>query len=99
MNNDDKELEKLVAAHRAEVHAAPEHLKEQWHAAIASAAALVLERCFSGNAGIVRGTEQSRAPRTAPRCRAPGFIFGMLGQDALQSVPAYAQLKTVKCPL
>lgn len=36
----DKELDTLVAAHKAEVHPAPQHIVNQWHSAIDEAAAL-----------------------------------------------------------
>ncbi|MGI9239070.1 MAG: hypothetical protein ACR2QZ_16845 [Woeseiaceae bacterium] len=36
----DKELDTLVAEHKAEVHPAPEHVVNQWHSAIDEAAAL-----------------------------------------------------------
>ena len=34
------DLEKLVAAHKAEIHEAPAHVKQQWHDAIDEAAAM-----------------------------------------------------------
>lgn len=40
MSNQDDDLDRLVADHRAETHAAPTHLKQQWHDAIDQAAAL-----------------------------------------------------------
>jgi len=36
----DKELDQLIAAHEADIHAAPPHLVQQWHNAIDEAAAL-----------------------------------------------------------
>lgn len=38
------EIDRVVAAHRAEIHKAPEHLKAQWHDAIDAAAALERDR-------------------------------------------------------
>lgn len=44
----DKELDKLIAAHKAEVHAAPRHIVQQWHSAIDEAAALERGRQHDG---------------------------------------------------
>lgn len=40
----DKELDSLVRAHKADVHAAPEHVVQQWHSAIDEAATLERQR-------------------------------------------------------
>jgi len=40
MKDDIENLDDLVAAHRADVHGAPTHLKQQWHNTINEAAAL-----------------------------------------------------------
>lgn len=47
--NDD--LDKLIAAHQADVHEAPAHLKQQWHDAIDDAAALERGRTPTRNTG------------------------------------------------
>lgn len=51
MSEHDKDLDEIIAAQRAEVHAAPEHLKQQWHAAISEAAALEKGREENPKAG------------------------------------------------
>ncbi len=63
--NDD--IDDIVSAHRAETHAAPAHLKQQWHSAIDQAAALEHGR-----------TSESRS--TGP---ASGAFWGMAVAAAL----------------
>lgn len=40
----DRELDALIKAHKADVHAAPEHVVQQWHSAIDEAATLERQR-------------------------------------------------------
>lgn len=63
----DKELEKLVAAHKADVHPAPSHRVQQWHGAIDDAAAL----------------ERGRSGAPAPRWHPGSFFWGMAVTAAL----------------
>jgi len=61
MNEKNDKLDELVSAHRAEVHEAPVHLKQQWHDAIDQAAAL----------------ERGRAPIPRERWHPGSFFWGM----------------------
>jgi hypothetical protein len=61
MNEQNDKLDELVAAHKAEDHEAPAHLKQQWHAAIDKAAAL----------------ERGRAPIPRERWHPSSFFWGM----------------------
>jgi hypothetical protein len=61
MNNPDDKLDDLVAAHRAETHPAPSHLKQQWHDAIDEAAAL----------------ERGHRPEVAKPWHPSSFFWGM----------------------
>lgn len=63
----DKELQKLVAAHQADVHRAPSHRVEQWHDAIDGAAT----------------QERGRSGTTAPVRRPAAFFWGMAVSAAL----------------
>lgn len=63
----DKELDRLVAAHEADIHAAPSHLVQQWHNAIDEAAALE------------RGRQQAQVQRWHPT----SFFWGMAVTAAL----------------
>ncbi|MDH3615716.1 MAG: hypothetical protein OEQ90_04515 [Gammaproteobacteria bacterium] len=63
----DKKLDKLIAAHEADIHAAPAHVVQQWHSAIDEAAAL----------------ERGRVPAPAPRWHPTSFFWGMAVTAAL----------------
>lgn len=63
----DKELDKLVAAHQADVHPAPSHIVEQWHSAIDEAAA----------------RERGRQPADVKRWHPTSFFWGMAVTAAL----------------
>ena len=67
MNEQDDKLNELVAAHKAEIHEAPAHLKHQWHAAIDQAAAL----------------ERGRAPIPRERWHPSSFFWGMAVSAAI----------------
>ncbi len=67
MNEQDDKLNELVAAHKAEIHEAPAHLKQQWHAAIDQAAAL----------------ERGRAPIPRERWHPSSFFWGMAVSAAI----------------
>lgn len=67
MNEQDDKLDDLVAAHKAETHEAPVHLKQQWHAAIDQAAAL----------------ERGRAPTPRERWHPGSFFWGMAVSAAI----------------
>jgi len=67
MNEQDDKLDDLVAAHKAETHEAPVHLKQQWHAAIDQAAAL----------------ERGRAPAPRERWHPGSFFWGMAVSAAI----------------
>jgi hypothetical protein len=51
MNEQNDKLDELVAAHKAETHEAPAHLKQQWHNAIDEAAALERGRKTTASTG------------------------------------------------
>jgi hypothetical protein len=61
MNEQNDKPDELVTAHRAEIHEAPTHLKQQWHDAIDQAAAL----------------ERGRAPQARERWHPGSFFWGM----------------------
>lgn len=63
----DKELDKLIATHKADVHAAPRHIVQQWHSAIDEAAAL----------------ERGRQHDVAQRWHATSFFWGAAVTAAL----------------
>jgi hypothetical protein len=63
----DKQLERIVAAHEADIHAAPPHVVQQWHEAIDEAAAL----------------ERGRVEAPAPRWHPTSFFWGMAVTAAL----------------
>lgn len=63
----DKELDRLVAAHEADIHTAPSHVVQQWHSAIDEAAALE------------RGRQQAEVQRWHPT----SFFWGMAVTAAL----------------
>jgi len=63
----DKELEKLIAAHEADIHAAPPHVVQQWHEAIDEAATL----------------ERGRVESPAARWHPTSFFWGMAVTAAL----------------
>jgi hypothetical protein len=63
----DKELDKLIAAHEADIHAVPVHVVQQWHSAIDEAAAL----------------ERGRVVAPAPRWHPTSFFWGMAVTAAL----------------
>ena len=63
--NDD--LDRIVAAHKAETHTAPEHLKAQWHDALDAAAAL----------------ERGKTPRPEPGWHPTSFFWGAAVTAAL----------------
>ena len=67
MNEQDDKLDELVAAHKAETHEAPAHLKQQWHAAIDQAAAL----------------ERGRASKPEERWHPNSFFWGMAVSAAI----------------
>jgi len=67
MNEQNDKLNELVAAHKAEIHEAPAHLKQQWHAAIDQAAAL----------------ERGRAPIPRERWHPSSFFWGMAVSAAI----------------
>ena len=67
MNEQDDKLNELVAAHNAEIHEAPAHLKQQWHAAIDQAAAL----------------DRGRAPIPRERWHPSSFFWGMAVSAAI----------------
>ncbi len=67
MNEQDDKLNELVAAHKADIHEAPAHLKQQWHAAIDQAAAL----------------ERGRAPIPRERWHPSSFFWGMAVSAAI----------------
>jgi hypothetical protein len=67
MSNQDDDLERMVADHRAETHAAPIHLKQQWHDAIDQAATL----------------ENRRANATKSRWHPSSFFWGAAVSAAL----------------
>jgi hypothetical protein len=63
----DKELDKLVAAHEADIHPAPSHVVQQWHNTIDEAAAL----------------ERGRIETPEPRWHPGSFFWGMAVTAAL----------------
>jgi len=67
MNNQDDELDRLISAHRADVHKAPAHLKQQWHDAIDQASAL----------------ERGRTEEPKPGWHPSSFFWGMAVSAAL----------------
>ena len=67
MTDHDKELDELVTAHRAEIHKAPDFLKEQWHSAITEAAAL----------------ERGREAKTRTGWHPGSFFWGMAASAAI----------------
>ena len=67
MNEHDDKLDAIVAAHKAETHEAPAHLKQQWHDAIDQAAAL----------------ERGRAPTPQERWHPSSFFWGMAVSAAI----------------
>ncbi len=68
MNDNNDELDRsMVAAHRADVHEAPVHLKQQWHDAIDQAAAL----------------ERGRTEEPKPGWHPSSFFWGMAVSAAL----------------
>jgi len=67
MNEQDNKLDAIVAAHKAETHEAPAHLKQQWHDAIDQAAAL----------------ERGRAPVPRERWHPSSFLWGMAVSAAI----------------
>jgi hypothetical protein len=67
MNEQNDKLDELVAAHKAEIHEAPAHLKQQWHAAIDQAAAL----------------ERGRVPIPRERWHPSSFFWGMAVSAAI----------------
>ena len=68
MNDNNDELDRsLVAAHRADVHETPVHLKQQWHDAIDQAAAL----------------ERGRSEELKPGWHPSSFFWGMAVSAAL----------------
>jgi hypothetical protein len=67
MNNQDEKIDELVAAHRADIHEAPAHLKQQWHNVIDEAAAL----------------ERGRAPIPRARWHPGSFFWGMAVSAAI----------------
>ena len=67
MNESDKNLDELVAAHRAETYDAPDHLKQQWHAALDNAATL----------------ERGRAAEPKAAWHPSSFFWGMAVSAAL----------------
>jgi hypothetical protein len=67
MNNQDEKLDELVAAHKADIHEAPTHLKQQWHNVIDEAAAL----------------ERGRAPTPRERWHPGSFFWGMAASAAI----------------
>jgi hypothetical protein len=68
MNDNNDEFDRsMVAAHRADVHEAPTHLKQQWHDAIDQAAAL----------------ERGRTVELKPGWHPSSFFWGMAVSAAL----------------
>jgi len=67
MNDNDKELDRLLTAHRADVQKAPEHLKQQWRATIDQAAAM----------------ERGRETKPRPGWHPTSFFWGMAVSAAL----------------
>lgn len=68
MNDNNDELDRqLVAAHKADTHRAPAHLKQQWHDAIDQAAAL----------------DRGRAEEPKPGWHPSSFFWGMAVSAAL----------------
>ena len=67
MNEQDDKPDERGAAHNAEIHEAPAHLKQQWHAAIDQAAAL----------------ERGRAPVPRERWHPSSFFWGMAVSAAI----------------
>ena len=67
MNEHDDKLDAIVAAHKAETHEAPAHLKQQWHDAIDQAAAL----------------ERGRSPKPRERWHPGSFFWGMAVSAAI----------------
>jgi hypothetical protein len=67
MNNQDDDFDRLLAAHRANTHEAPTHLKQQWHDAIDHAAAL----------------ERGRVEEPKPGWHPSSFFWGMAVSAAL----------------
>ena len=67
MNDHDDKLDAIVAAHKAETHEAPAHLKQQWHDAIDQAAAL----------------ERGRSPKPRERWHPGSFFWGMAVSAAI----------------
>jgi hypothetical protein len=67
MNKQNDKLDELVSAHRAEIHEAPAHLKQQWHDAIDQAAAL----------------DRGRTPRKRERWHPSSFFWGMAVSAAI----------------
>lgn len=63
----DKDLDKLIAAHEADVHTAPPHIVQQWHSAIDEAAAL----------------EKGRVQTPEPRWHPTSFFWGAAVTAAL----------------
>ena len=83
MNEDAKDLERIVAAHKAEVHKAPDYMKQQWHATIDEAAALE------------RGREAQ--PRAGWHSRS--FLWGMAASAAIALAVAAGVLLTDAGPV
>ena len=67
MNNQDDELDRVIAAHRADSHEAPAHLKQQWHDTIDQASAL----------------ERGRTKEPKPGWHRSSFFWGMAVSAAL----------------
>ncbi len=61
MNDQNENLDDLIAAHRSEVHKPPTHVVQQWHNAIDEAAAI----------------ERARAPKPRERWHPTSFFWGM----------------------
>jgi len=63
----DKNLETLIDAHRTEIHAAPDHVVQQWHSAIDEAAAL----------------ERGRQPEATQNWHPASFFWGVAVTSAM----------------
>jgi hypothetical protein len=82
MNKQNDNLDELVSAHRAEIHEAPAHLKQQWHDAIDQAAAL----------------DRGRTPRKRERWHPSSFFWGMAVSAAGVAVGVFVSDDNINTP-